>query len=909
MRDRLLKKLAHLHSEHPWHMLFIAIALTIIFTILASQLKQTMRLSALLPSKDKRTIEYNKIIKEFSSASSIVLVVQGKESQIKAFADAVAPEIKKTFDEKDGKFYVKRIDYKQEVDYIKKHGLMLIKAEYLKNLKDIFTDPNFVSVLTNINNSFEKEYVGQEESMSSREKEDRAVSFLDGIEYLLNSVKKSLLPESISKDEIKKAVDRLLVGDPYFLSYDKSTLILNIMPTFTLMETDKMVSGVDAIQIVLDRELKKFPDIKAGLTGILAIGHDEMVYSEKSLGYTSVIAIIAIFLLLALSFKMWTAPALAILNLLVGVIWAMGVAAILVGTLNIMTSMTAVILLGLGIDFSIHIISSFTENRSLGKPIKTSLEETFTKSGKGIITGGLTTFAAFFALTISSSKGMKEMGIVTSFGLIAILIVTFLFLPTLLVIRERRLEKKLKDRKSKKKIKDISFKSLGAIGKFLSNHPGATIIFSILITIFMIFSALNITFDQNYMHLEAKGLTSVSLLDTVLDKFDLSMDYALILAKNPEESNKLSKDVKDLPSVAMTEDISLYLPSESQQLKRIKHINHIKDSISAVSIRNNIKSESLDKFISELKRLEMNIVEMQDMAFLGGQDKVDRKCTEIIGKPDDPHSINHIKELIKLLEEDLSKAFNRLKKIQEVFAPYFKKSVLNMTSTKLIRIKDLPVSILDRYSNKDRTQFLVTVFPSGDIWQNAEFLDRFVKDIETIGDNATGFPLVFHALIEIVGQDGRNAMLLTIFIVFLLLLIDFRKPVHVLIAMIPLAAGVIWMVGLMKLTGMQITVINLMGLPMILGIGIDNGVHILHRWRIEGRNKIETVFSTTGKAIFLSTLTTMLAFGSLMFSLWRGFANLGSAMFIGVGACFLTTIFILSGVLGFLNKKNKNKIV
>ena len=81
-------------------------------------------------------------------------------------------------------------------------------------------------------------------------------------------------------------------------------------------------------------------------------------------------------------------------------------------------------------------------------------------------------------------------------------------------------------------------------------------------------------------------------------------------------------------------------------------------------------------------------------------------------------------------------------------------------------------------------------------------------------------------------------------------------------------------------------------------------MHIVHRWLIEGKGKIYTVFASTGKAILLTSLTTMLAFGSLMFSIWRGFGQLDIALFIGLGACFLTTVIILAGVMGLIEKGN-----
>jgi len=912
MREKILKGLAKLHAHHPWRMLVIVAVLTIIFLALASQLKITMRWSDLLPSKDRRTISFNKIINEFVSATSIVVVAQGEEERIKAFAEEVVPKIKLTVDPKDKKPFIRRVDYKQEIEFIKNNGLMLIKADDLENMKDVYKNPNLVPLLENISNSLEKEYVSSGESLSTREKEDGAFIFLDGIQNLINTMQRCVQEDLPAKslghnhqNAAQQAVDKLLVGEPYILSYDKTTLILNVIPNFTMLDIGKLVDGVDAVQEVVDSVLMDYPDVKAGLTGIMPVEHDEMVYSEKSIGYTTVIALVAVFFLLVISFRMWVAPILGLLNLVVGVIWAMGVASILFGTLNIMTSMMAVILIGLGIDFSIHMISGFTEGRSLGKQIQAAMEETFLKSGKGILTGGLTTSIAFLTLNISSSRGMKEMGVVTGGGLIAILIVTFLFLPSLLVLREHRFEKKRKKGKLRKEftLKDISFKSLGNIGKFLSRQYLVTLIVSIYITSLLIFSATKISFDQNYMNLEPEGLPSIMLQDTVLEKFDLSMDYALILTESVAESRATVEEAKDIGSVAVAEDISVYFPSKKQQERRIPFIDEIRKEIEVTQPRSTFRRENYERFLQELVRLEMNIMEIQDMAFLGGQDKVDNKCAEIVGEADNPQPKRLIQNLIKIIEKDKAKALAGLGEFQKDFAPYFKNSVIQMSSKEPIQFENLPVAVLDRYTNEDRTKFLVTIFPADNIWQDAEFLKRFVGDLERVSENTTGMPPVFRALIEIIGRDGRNAILLALVVVFFVLWLDYRKPGHALMAMIPLTVGVIWMVGMMGLAGMKLTVMSVMGLPMIIGIGVDDGVHIVHRWRIEGKGRITQVFASTGKAILLTSATTMLAFGSLVFSLWPGFASLGVAMFIGVGACFLSTVIILSGIVGLLERQ------
>ena len=905
MRDKILKSLAKLHALHPWNMVIMVVIITTIMGAFATQLEQSMRWTDLLPSKSEKTIQYNKVINEFVSATNIIIVVEGEEEAIKAYTEAIVPQIKLAIDPKDGKLYAKRIDYKQDVDFIREHSLMLIKADDLQNMKELYQNPNLVPLLTNLNNSFEREYVGREESISTREKEDSSIIMLDSIAHLISVMQDYSSGKIHSPEEAQKAVDKLILGEPYLLSYDKQALIINVIPNFSMTDMGKMISGTDTIQEIVDKLKKDFPEVKAGLTGMIPLGRDEMVYGEQSMGYTSIIAFIAILILLILSFRMWIAPLYAILNLAVGLIWAIGLTAILVKSLNIMTSMVTVILIGLGIDFSIHIISIFTESRSMGKPIDQSIEDTFIKSGKGILTGGLTTCAAFFALIISSSRGMKEVGIVSSVGLLAILIVTFLFLPSLLVLRERRLEKKLAERriKSKPVYQDISFKAFGKGCNWLSGRYKATIICVVLTTIFLLASSSRISFDHNYMNMEPKGLTSISLQDTILDKFDLSMDYALIVTDSIEESREMTKKLKNIKSAAMIDDISMYLPSYEEQQKRIPLIQEINRSISSTVIANDISDRELNQIVSELDRLEMNIMEIQDMAYMGGQDKVDRKCSEIVGNPNDPQPFSIITQFIDFLENNRPSGLKGLKEFQKYAAPYFKESVLKMSSTENIVLDDLPASVLDRYANRDRTQFLLTVFPAENMWTDLNFLQRFTSDLDRVSKKATGMPPVMQELFRVIGNDGKNAALLTVFVIFLLLWLDFRSFKYAMIAMIPLVAGVIWMVGIMYLVGMQLTVVNVMALPMILGIGIDDGVHIVHRWRIEGGKKVKQIFASTGKAIFLTSITTMLAFGSLVFSIWRGFGSLGGAMFIGVGACFLSTVIILSGIIGLLERK------
>ncbi len=938
--------MAQWHANHPWRMLGVVLVLTVIFAAFAAQIKISTHTSDLLPSGDAKVEQFNRIVDEFATATSLVVVVQGEESRMKEFADHIAPliveardtskneanqnridkinskivqleaksnkqkqidrleeEIQSLQSQMNRKMF-QRVDYKIPAEFLKKHMLMLIKEEDLENLKDVYMDPNLIELLTNLNNSLEKEYVGQEESLSTREEEDGAFSFLDGIENLIHSLQNAVKGDNPSASEARTAAEKILFGESYFLSYDKSALILNAIPNFTIMDRDLIMSSTRTVQAILDEQLLNFSDIEAGLSGSIAKEHDEQVYSGQSLGYTTLIAFIAIFILLILSFRMLMAPLFAMLNLLIGLVWAMGAASLLVGQLNLFTQTMSVLILGLGIDFSIHLFSGFTERRAAGESVLKAMENTFLKSGKGIMTGGLTTAFAFFALIVSRARGMKEMGIVMGIGLLAIMLATLLFLPILFVWRERFREKRRAKKTDARPVvyRDISFKFLGRTGEWLSRKYSFTLITSILLSGFLIWAALHIGWDNDYKNMEPRGLTSMHLMDVIMEKFELSMDYALVVADDIEESHDVAKGCREIGSVARTDDISLFIPTPEQQQNKIPHIAEVRDLVQSAEIKTEIRSDELKNLRDQIERLEMNIIEMQDMAFIGGKDKVDNKCKLLVGDPDNPDSKNIIQGFLRMLETDNPKASEGLSAFQRAFAPYFKESVVSMSSTDPIGMEDLPLSILDQYSNKSRDQFLITVYPAGSIY-DGEFLNRFADDLDRISEKVTGSGPLFKALLRIFGQDGRNAIILTIFVVFLLLWIDFQNPKHALMAITPLVLGVFWMVGLMHLSGMELSMMSVMGLPLIIGIGIDDGVHIIHRWKNEGQGKIRIVFSSTGKAILLTSLTTMFAFGSLVFSAFPAFGQFGGALFLGVAACFLTTTLILPGILGLIERK------
>ena len=108
----------------------------------------------------------------------------------------------------------------------------------------------------------------------------------------------------------------------------------------------------------------------------------------------------------------------------------------------------------------------------------------------------------------------------------------------------------------------------------------------------------------------------------------------------------------------------------------------------------------------------------------------------------------------------------------------------------------------------------------------------------------------------------------------------------------------------MDLIGLQLNMANLVILPLILGIGVVNGIHITHRYREEGDKNASVLGKSTGQAVLLSSLTTMIGFGSMMVANHYGVFSLGLVLMLGVFNCLIASVTFLPALLKLSTAKN-----
>ncbi len=888
MRKKFLHLIAHCSVTHTWWMTAGILVLTIFFAYRASTLQMRTGFDSLLPGENPRIAEFNRILDEFQNDSNIMLLAEGNEDSLKAYAQAVKPLLE-DFDE-----WVASVHIQIPEDFYRRNALKLLPPDQLNNFGSMFYDPNLVPFLHNLNNSFEGVYQRNDEVLQSRRDELNAVRFLDGLEMFVDIQSEVMNGES-GEGVGQKAVDAITFGETYMLSPNKDMILIFIEPTFNMMiEPAELIISVDGIEKIIKETSTQY-GVTAGLTGSIVLGRDEYKAFTSDTWTVSILALIGIFILFVISFRMWVSPLLAILTVIMGVTWAMGFSSFLVEYLSMMTAMMSVILIGLGIDFSVHIISGYTEKRNQGLDVRISMQETLLRFGPGIITGGITTGLAFLTLLISETVGMREMGIIAGLGIIFTMLATIIILPTMLVIRERL----LKNFNTSLPPKDVSYPFLGRIAVFTAKYRWNMGILFLLITGFLFNRAVNMSVDYNYLNMEPVGLESIKLQEKLIEAFDLSSDFVMFTTDNLDDARKLTRQAREMETTGWVESISDYLPDPDGLEEQYRFLKNLRRNLQSREIRKQMSSHDVKMYRKELERLEANIIELQDLAFLGGQDKVYNKAIKLVGEAGDSLARGNITLFINALDTGLTKI--ELTYFQQQFSTAFKSTIIEMANTEPLTLDNLPGEIKNRFTGKSGNIFIINVYPEKNIWEDSRFLYRFTDEATELSEKATGLPPIFVELMDIMSKDGKKATYLAIIAVFLVLLIDFRSLKYALVGMVPLIFGAIWMTGIMEISGLKFTMMNILAVPLIIGIGIDDGVHILHRWKIE--KNLDIVYRSTGKAILLTSLTTMLGFGSLWFATYRGLGSMGIALFIGVGTCFLATLFIIPAILGLQNKQ------
>ncbi len=626
--------------------------------------------------------------------------------------------------------------------------------------------------------------------------------------------------------------------------------------------------------------------VNAGITGQTVLEVDEMRQSQQDSAMASVMSLGLCALIFIYGYRETGRPLKATFCLLIGLGFTMGYTTAVVGHLNILTITFFPMLIGLAIDFGVHLITRYEEELHNGKTKRKSMELAMVNTGMGIFTGCFTTAGAFLAMGLTDFRGIQEMGIITGGGMLVCLVPMLTFLPVLLLGgRQNVLDHSRRVRASSRRAR---------IERLWLSRPRLVLGMTALLCALSFLQFARVRFDYNLLNMQSKGLPAVVYEHKLIDAASKSVLFGAIIANSVDEALRLEAELLRLPSVASVDSMAPYLAGD--QSAKLAAIGSIKKAALAIDFADP------DPNLPSLLELSQTLQYTQGYLGLAATE------TQKEGKARLTQDLRALREAIGELRQRMANSGNpdvtqgRLASFQKALFNDLRQTfatLANQDDSSGLRVEDLPNALRHRFIGRTG-KYLLQVYPKEDVWQR-ENQQAFIEDLRKVDPDATGTPVQLYEYTTLLKESYEKAAWYALGAIVILVFVHFRSVTSVLLALLPVAIGATWMVGLMGLAGVDFNPANIMTLPLVIGIGVTNGIHILNRFAEEQNPAL--LAKSTGKAVIVSGLTTIAGFGSLIPAKHQGIASLGLVMSAGVAACMVAALTFLPALLNVLTAR------
>jgi hopanoid biosynthesis associated RND transporter like protein HpnN len=626
-------------------------------------------------------------------------------------------------------------------------------------------------------------------------------------------------------------------------------------------------AATDELRRIIDRVDDRYPATTIGLTGLPVMEDDEMRTSQQSMIWASGLSLSAVALVIIAGFGGVRHALLANGVLVIGMTWAFGWATASVGHLNILSVTFTVTMIGVGIDYGTYYVGRYLECRRRGLDCEAAILETSGVVGPGILTGAVTTSVAFFSAALTSFVGVAELGLIAGGGILMCCAAELLVLPAALAIVDRS----FLGRRIPEPV------PVHAWLEPLMRHPRFVALAAVACSFALAGGLPDLEYDHNLLNMQAEGLESVAVEKKLLEECDQSVWYALSIADSREELLERKARLEVLPSVERIDEIASLLPGD-EQLKR-PTIERIRERLATLPERPpEIPVDRLDALGETLAWAQGEASKRPGGLRTAWHLERTRDSLRTMG-PEECY-----RALASFQQRAAGDLLSRLHALAAVSNP------------EPPALDDLPPSLVERFVGSSG-RHLLKIYGRGDIW-NFDSLERFVGEVRSVDPRATGNPLqAYEASLEM-KRSYEQAGLSALAVILVVLWLDFRSLRSSLLAVLPLAVGMAQMLGLMGLAGIDLNPANLIGIPLIMGIAVDYGVHVVHDF-LE-RPGPYRMSASTANSVLVDALTTILGFGALMVASHRGLESLGRLLTLGVTTCTVTSLVFLPAVLAWL---------
>ena len=570
----------------------------------------------------------------------------------------------------------------------------------------------------------------------------------------------------------------------YLRAPDGKLLFVEAMPVKDFSLLDPVGEPIAAIRAAVDAVRAEHPAVEIGLTGKPVLQHDEMATANRDMAVASAISLVIITALFVVIFRGVRRPLLAVLAFGIAAGWTYGAATLLVGHLNLLSTVFMLVLVGAGLDYGVHVVSRYGEYRR-AHPVSESVALAVRHIGPGTLAGATGSAAVFLGAIFTDFGGLRELGVIAGAGLLLCAFAMVTVLPALLVLLDRR------DTPIAHSPRPVSSRK---------PWPGGLALAAALLPIAACLPLIpaGLRFESNLLELQSPRLESVQWEKRIFADSASASWFAASTADTMAAVAELCMKAGKHPEILRAESVLDVIPRETAE---------------RTSLRAAVAAAGAG-----------------------------------IERPRDD-------------------------------APSAARAAWEIVHGAGLPLRDArPGAIAPRLVSPGGA-YLVRYIPRDDAWDEAP-LARFVDAVRAVDRMVTGVPITQLESIRDMRSAFIDSSIWALIAVTLIAWISFRALLPALLATATVVVGVAATIALLPLFGSHLNLANFFAIPMLIGLGIDSAIHIIHRYRDDPTNT-----GTTIRAVAFTALTTAIGFGALALADHRGMQSLGLAMGVGSLAC------------------------
>jgi len=760
--------------------------------------------------------------------------------------------------------------------FFEKHGLLYLPPEELDELSDHLTQVQpYLAELTRDGSL--RGYVG-----ILGDAVEHAASLDDDDEELAGVL-----------DHLAEAFEAATQGDPHRLSWtdlilgeessdDDRRRFVMVEPRVDYAAYQPAGPTIEAIRAVIDElGLDGSDGVRVRMTGYLVLAYEEMQLVADQARLAGVASFLLVTAILFCAMRSARLVLSAVATLLVGLILTAGFATVAIGHLNLISVAFAVLFIGLSVDFGIHFCIRYREMSHEGLAHVPALRDVGYVVGSSLVLCAATTAIGFYAFIPTDYKGVAELGLISGTGMIISLVCNLTLLPALLSLSPASGSGRAAPAR---RPVPAWVEATGRIRALPVRHPRVVWGAAMLAAVAAATVLPEVRFDRDPVKLRDPSAESVQVFRELLAEGSVSPWSAHVMVGDLAEAEALAERLERLETVDRALTLQDFVPRDQEmKLEILKDISFflqpIADSIEKIPPPT--VEEQMDALLAFAERLGQLERSGDEEAL---RSAAARLRIAVLRFHERARQAGSPEAAVASLEDSvLGTLPGRLRILFEALR------------AERVTLADLPADLTDRMVARDG-RVRIEVFPSEDL-SDGEALEAFVNDVQKIAPDAIGNVVVMLESERAVVQSLRQALTTAVLIITILLLFLWRTLVDTLLVMVPLGLAAILTGATSALLDIPFNFADVIVIPLLLGMGVDSGIHLVHRHRTAAPSHGNLLRTTTARAVTFSALTTMASFGTLAFSSHPGMASLGQMLTIGIAFVLLCNLIVLPALV------------